>query len=371
MRLSVVVSTVVLLACAGLATAAAVRTPPPVREAATGMDILRGYKCRRAETKTIIVRGMEDNHVPVGVEPNFIRPGRRFPDNLTYFAGGSYDQIEADRRWTDSFAAPRHTAHGLLVLGLRPVAANESDTMAVGDLSTLTFNTSGGGRMFAAVAELERQPGWSRKGHLFMAELDDIRINARSSRGHGSVLDLIRAGASDGWIDVLVQDDTSVDFLGVALCLEPPRGKGLTLAPTAADPPPVKDVAILTCSYGGRGHANCDQYVGDTVCSTALPVACFRPMASPVPRGVEGHYAATVWSGGRVAYTEPTPGSRFARSADVNAFCAARFGPGWRVAELHDGNGNADIAAFGDPKGLTSRAWVDVIGAPYATCWAR
>lgn len=371
LRLSAVVSTVILLACAGLGTLAAVRGAPPVQEAATGIDVLRSYGCRQAETKTIILRGVEDNHSPAGNEPNAIRPGRRFPDTLTFFAGGSYDQIQADRRWTDSFEAPRHTASGILVLGLKPVAANDTDTIAVGDISAIAVNATNAGRFGSLVAALETQPGWSRRGDLYIADLAAVRLNSRASQRHASLLDLIRAGGAEGWIDVLVQDDTSVDFMGVALCLELPRGNGMTLAPAQTDPPTVKGIILLSCTYGGRDHRICDQYKGDTACTEALPVACFRPMSAPVPRGLDGHYASSAWSGGRLEFTEPTPGARFSSRTDVNRFCAARFGPGWRAAELHDGNLNSDIAGFGGPVRMKGRVWVDVMGGPYATCWAQ
>ncbi len=375
MRLSAVISAVVLVACAGLATFA--WTQRPVERplaAATGMDILRAYRCRSAETKTIIVRGVEDNHSPVGDEPNFVRDGRRFRDTLSFFARGSYDQIQADRRMTDSFEVPANTASGLFLIRLKAVANNDNDTIAIGDVSTYVTADPAVRRFSSLAVGLKEAPGWSRQDDLHFAELSAIALRQPNSVVNPSdrtLLDFIRGRMNGGWIDVMVQDDTSVDFVGVALCLEPPGGQGLSLAPWKGEAFPMDGVVALTCGHGGRDQHLCDPYVGDTPCATRLPVSCIRPMSAPIPRPLKRHFASSLWSGGRLAFTEPTPGSRFATIGDVDAFCASRFGVDWRAAELHDGTHNTGIAGYGDPAIVPGRAWVDIIGQPYATCWAR
>ncbi|MDP2261249.1 MAG: hypothetical protein Q8J89_16195 [Caulobacter sp.] len=376
MRLSAAVSALVLLVCAGLASFAWTTRPPKApATASTGMDTLRAYRCRSAETKTIIIRGVEDNHLPAGDEPNVIRAERRFPDTLTYFAGGSYDQIQADRRFTDSFRAPANTARGLFLIGLKAVANNDTDTITIGDLSTFSPINPVGTRFGSLIARLEHLPGWSRQGDLHLAELSAISLYRGLDGDEGApgrtLLDLIRSGANEGWVDISVQDDTSVDFIGVALCQEPPRGKGLSLAPMSMEPLPIKGVVALTCSHGGRDQRNCDPYVGDMVCEARLPVACFRPMASAMPRALSRHFARTVWSGGQIAFTSPVAGSSLATIGEVDARCASRFGGEWRAATLHDGTNNMGISGFGDPATLSGRVWVDSIDQPYATCWAR
>jgi hypothetical protein len=376
LRLSAVVSALVLLACAGLAAFAWTSRParPPATAAATGMDVLRAYKCRTAETKRIIIRGVEDNHSLVGDEPNFVRGGRQFADTLSAFAGGSYEQVQSDRRMTDSFEAPPNTASGLFLVRLKAVANNDNDTFAVGDVTAQVTADPTVRRFSSLVVDVGKRPGWSRRGELHFAELSAIELiqpYTTPSLPDRTLLDFIRSGMNDGWIDVVVQDDTSVDFVGVALCLEPPRGQGLSLAPWRGAPPPMDGVVVLTCRHGGRDQHNCGLYVGDMPCATPLPVACIRPMAAPMPRPLTGHIASGVWSGGRLAFTEPTPGSRFATIGEVDRFCAARFGADWRAAELHDGTHNTAIAGFGDPGRVPDRVWVDILNQPYATCWAR
>lgn len=375
LRLPAVISALVLVVCAGLATFAWTQRPMErAATAATGMDILRAYRCRSAETKTIIIRGGEDNHSPVGDEPNFIREGRRFPDTLSFFSGGSYDQIQADRRMTDSFEAPANTASGLFLIRLKALTNNDNDTIAIGDISTYVSADPAARRFSSLIRRLEQSSGWSRQDDIHFAELSAIKLrqpNNEVNPTERALLDFIRAQMNGGRIDVMVQDDTSVDFIGVALCLEPSGGQGLSLAPWKGEAYPMAGVVALTCGHGGRDQRACDPYAGDTSCTTRMPVACIRPVAAPIPQPLKRHFASSLWSGGRLAFTEPTPGSRFATIGDVDAFCASRFGVDWRAAELHDGTHNTGIAGFGDPASVPDRAWVDIIGQPYATCWAR
>lgn len=376
MRLSVIISALVLVACGGLSGYAWTRMPAEVvNTTPSGMDVLRDYKCKRSESKQIIVRGVEDNHSPAGNEPNFIRPERQFSDAQSFFVGGSYDQVQADKRMTDSFKVPANVARGLLLLRMKPVTNNDSDTISIGDISTMTGTGASRGRFTSLVVALEKLPGWLRQGELHYAKLEDIHLNRVLSMGSGGserpLLDFIRSGASDGWVDYFVQDDTSVDFAGLALCLEPPRGNGVTLAPFVGAPVPVKNLVALTCGFGGRDQRLCDPYVGDMSCSAPLPVACFRAEGAPMPQSLANNVFRAMWSGGRLAFTEPVQGSRFARARDADAFCAARFGGEWRVARWHDGPNNGGIVGMSVQASPASRVWIDEVGSPYATCWTR
>ena len=379
LRQSVLIPATVLVASISLAALVLSRAAPPrPPEPATALDLLRAYKCQRAETKQIIVRGVEDDYSPTGGEPNFVRAGRQSPDNLTFFAGGSYDQVQTDRRFTDSFRVPSHTARGLFVIRLRPVGNSDGDSISIGDVST--FSDARLPRFGAGVRDLARTPGWTRVKDLYFAEFDDIRLREptdgaprddRSRPRKGSLLDFVRDGGADGWVDVFVQDDTGVDVMAAAICTEPKRGKGLSLSRFRGAAVPGKDIVAISCSHGGRDQHTCDPYVGDISCATPLPVACFRPRGAAMPRPLERHYVGNMWSGGDLAFTEPVPGERFRTIGEVNAHCAGRFGRDWRAAELHDGMHNMGIAGFGDARRLSSRAWVDIAGETYATCWSR
>jgi hypothetical protein len=378
-RLSVVVPALVLVVSIGVSAFVLSRPAPPAApEPATAMDLLRAYKCRRAETKRIIVRGVEDNHSPAGDEPNFIREGRQSADNLTFFAGGNYDQVQVDRRFTDSFRVPANTARGLFVIRMKAVGNNNSDTISIGDIST--FSDAWLPRFSAGVIALERAPGWTKRRDVYSAKFAAIMQHpaprprpggARSTAAGASLLNFVRNGGADGWIDVLVQDDTSVDMMGAAICVEPPRGKGFSLSLFKGGPAPPRDVVTISCAHGGRDQYACDPYVGDTSCATPLPVACFRPLGAPMPESMERQYVSQMWSGGELAFTDPVPGDTFRSIGEVDAHCARRFGPAWRAAALGDGMHNMGVSGFGDGRRLSSRAWVDVVNSPYATCWTR
>ena len=172
-------------------------------------------------------------------------------------------------------------------------------------------------------------------------------------------------------MDVFVQDDTAVDVMGAAICVEPARDKGFSLSRFTGAPTPDRNIVTISCAHGGRNQYACDHYVGDTSCATPLPIACFRPLGAPMPKMLEPFYASQMWSGGELAFTEPVPGDRFHTIGEVNAHCARRFGPAWRAAALGDGMHNMGISAFGDARRLSSRAWVDIANSPYATCWTR
>jgi hypothetical protein len=45
-----------------------------------------------------------------------------------------------------------------------------------------------------------------------------------------------------------------------------------------------------------------------------------------------------------------------------------KFGPGWRVAEFHDGWG-WHFQAYGTVDNPNGRFWVDINDQPDATCW--
>lgn len=376
MRRSIVMSALILVG--GLALMAFVTThlpkavePRPV----TVSGLLADVKCRAAETKKIIIRGIEDDYSPVGSEPNFLRAERQTVDIQSFHAGGSYDQVEADLRFTDSIQIPGKVASGLFVVKFRPIGNDENDTIAIGNMKEGASSKREVERLSVLVPTLANLPGWVKRADIYAAEFRDIRLSAAaapgSSRPIPSLLDFVRNGGSDGWIDIGIQDDTAVDVLGVAICIEPPRGKGLSLSRFIGPAIPARNVVAMSCSYGGRSQHMCDAYIGDTDCKVAQPLACFRPLGEPVPKALDGHHLKNTWSGGKLAFTEPVPGTKFSTIRDATAHCARRFGPMWRTAAHHDGLPNIGISGFGNPDRLPSRAWIDIMDQPYATCWAR
>lgn len=113
------------------------------------------------------------------------------------------------------------------------------------------------------------------------------------------------------------------------------------------------------------GCAGCNPYTGDTSCATALPLLCLNPDGAPNP-GVAVSFT-NGWARGFIHLTQPVAGTALGSLANANALCAARFGPGYRMAEFHDGAGGWGWQAYGnvDP---ARRFWVHINDQP-ANCW--
>ncbi|MCI5133887.1 MAG: hypothetical protein D3920_02210, partial [Candidatus Electrothrix sp. AW2] len=151
--------------------------------------------------------------------------------------------------------------------------------------------------------------------------------------------------------------------------------------------------------YGEQGpnRGPCNPYQGDTSCSVQLPVLCVkkdgssRPPYEPPPAGgsMNREYY-TGWVEGTADLTAPVQGNAFTALDDVNTYCEAQLGQGYRAAEFHDGRwvyGMDENNFYGDtwPKSTRSggwgfyapgqvsndsRFWVD-INDQNANCWSR
>ena len=387
MRLSVAIPVVVLTLCSGVLGTAwlAEARARAARDAAvpfqTGMDLLNAYRCGSGETKKIIVRGVEDGYSPAGSEPGFIRPGRDGAAMwLPRLGAGQYDQVNADRGLTDSFNVTERVSGGLFVFRARSLNGSDNDTMNFGDLTldevTGAPRSVGGTRIMAFASD----GVWTVKEDVYSADLDAIPLLDRSS-GSGAIQAQGRARTyslksyfneetAPEWLDVFVQDDTVVDFMGLAICSPPEIRRGVTLMPANPLRPEQEGIVRLSCHQAREAGRKCDPYVGDTICSVQLPVACLRPGDAPAPPKSTEDRQET-WSGGTIAATEPVRGDRFRTVREVEAFCARRFGAGWRVASIGDGLRYQSIQGLGDPRTMTDRVWVDIADQPHATCWAR
>jgi hypothetical protein len=131
----------------------------------------------------------------------------------------------------------------------------------------------------------------------------------------------------------------------------------------------------------GCGVSNpnpCNAYVGDQLCTTSLPLLCFKPFTPllPVPKSVDDSSYYNRWSGGIVGTTAPVPASSFNGSlANANKACAQEFNStDWRVAEFHDGASGAggwNFQAYGNVGVPASRFWVHINDQPNGTCWPK
>lgn len=117
----------------------------------------------------------------------------------------------------------------------------------------------------------------------------------------------------------------------------------------------------------------CDPFVGDTMCETPLPLACYRPGPEPYdPAAIRPRYQRNgrYWIGGAMRLTSPVRGDAFSTIEAANDHCEETFGDGWRVADFHlSGIGFQFMTR--SPDGDTGRIWLDIRDQPYATCWSR
>jgi|JI10StandDraft_1071094.scaffolds.fasta_scaffold05658_13 hypothetical protein len=114
------------------------------------------------------------------------------------------------------------------------------------------------------------------------------------------------------------------------------------------------------------GCANCNAYTGDTMCSAFLPVLCIKQDGSVKPSGLATDFY-NGWTGGHIATTHAIQGSTLTSLQVANQFCIDNFGPGWRMAEFHDGKGGWNWHAYGDVR-QDSRFWVHINDQP-SNCW--
>lgn len=374
----------IVLAVSALAWLASRPQPPDPDErvaaaAQPGMELLKRYRCHRAETKRIFLRGAEDGFSPEGDEPAAVRPTLRSP-RLASLPRTGYDGSQADRTLLDHLTLPADIAGGLFVVSLRPVVDNANDGIVIG--RTGWGAAAAREPAFGAfVPTLAERPGWKRIGSVHYAPLGEIRLQRETAsplKGRhdrtaaepsGTLLDFVRARPGQALVDVQISDDTAVDFIGVAVCERPPPGTGLSFVVE-----PVRDIGgviQLSCDGGNREERRCDPYVGDTSCAAILPVACFRDRSVPRPQAVANAGYTLGWSGGEVAFTMPRAGRDFATITAADALCRARFGTGWRTATYHEGGRPSGFIALGRPPAGHRRAWIDIKGQPYATCWSR
>ena len=79
-----------------------------------------------------------------------------------------------------------------------------------------------------------------------------------------------------------------------------------------------------------------------------------------------------VWANGGVGTTQPVSPwqSGLNTLSSANAYCAAQFAAGWRVAEFHDGWG-WNFKSYGKIGDLVDRFWVNINDQSDGNCWSQ
>lgn len=339
--------------------------------AANGMALLEDYRCRRGETRRVVVRGGEDGFSVAGDERAGFHP-RLAPLEVERVARQvGYDDGDMDGEVADHFELPSRIASARFMLRLRPIGDNSNDSLRIGDLTSASLGSAPSKRnmAYASILDLARGAPWSRRGEVFWADIADLR----TARGQ-TLLEFIQAGSGPKIIDVSVGDDTAVDFMAMAWCERPPGGKGLSFAHLDTLATMRADHVAFECRDDRPGGRACDPINGDHRCDAELPLLCYRDLGLPAPTGFPAAQAEIMtrrWSGGEVAATAPVAGDRFATIGAADRYCAGQFGEGWRVAEWHVSGRGWGFSARSGGRRFSGRYWVDIRGAPYGTCWRR
>lgn len=112
---------------------------------------------------------------------------------------------------------------------------------------------------------------------------------------------------------------------------------------------------------------SCNPYAGDTSCERARPVLCVRmeqvrPPASFTPSFYNG------WAPGTLASTRPIVGKELRSLREADALCTQELGPGFRMAEFHDGGGGWTFTGKRGAINAAERHWV-YINDQHGNCW--
>ncbi|MBB1077712.1 hypothetical protein HUU62_25240 [Rhodoferax sp. 4810] len=152
-----------------------------------------------------------------------------------------------------------------------------------------------------------------------------------------------------------------------------PIGFGLTFALVPLDDKQPPDTASLNC-HGeprqlDRPHQDsCNPYQGDTTCRTVLPVLCVKPTGAAKPEGVVDSFYQG-WVSGSLAATAPVMGAVLESLEAATARCVAELGPGWRMAEFHDGQGGWGLSGQkASDFSPNTRYWV-YVNDQRGNCW--
>lgn|GEM_PF-2826501 len=343
----------------------------------SGMEALDLFQCRKAETKQIILGGIEDNYAPGGEADVPITPLHNFVAQRIAPKGAltvdrNYDESGFDRFFLDTVNVPSKATAGLFVLGARSLTKTSNDSLNIGDIKSKWRATHNSAFLFGRAEEF---PAWTASRNVFTVRLSDLTFaegrflpnGEPEQRDYENLLDFITSSPDETRpVDVLLGDDYIVDFFGFAVCLPPEKQMGLTFSAIAH--PIDADYVDLSC-VDGKGENSCDPHSGDALCTSTLPLACIQPGDEPITPAFERTKMQSKWTGGRIQFTAPIAGSSLTKGAQAHALCRSEFGDGFRAATHQERAQSLHYIAKGAPP-PAGRAWIHAKTEPYGNCWA-
>jgi hypothetical protein len=377
-----VVSMAMLMASAQMAKQQAPRAEAVAETQTPALDHLETMTCPRGLRRVQQVLGQEDGFARTGTEPSRVDPRmtrfglfRDFDARLVRsFGRRDYDEGGSDKALIDYFSAPSGIVSGHLVLRLKDGANGVANDFIQLIPSTTTNGKSGTERLaqysISLVSPDVTLIGDARDGVVdikldaFKPQPLDPQENLPAYLRINTSLVLGNANS----LNLLILDDTNVDVAALVLCLAPAEKQGVTLI-EHSDKPLGPNVSVLQCSSDVT-QSSCGPFSGDTACSAALPIACYKTGTAPIPTSIaDSKMPAGSYVGGQVKLSQPTPADRFATRIAADAYCAEQFGQAWRVLRYGEGSGSMVIS--NSQISARTRAWVDITDQPLGRCWDR
>lgn len=355
------------------------------REPRNGTEILDGFTCNPGERREVALRGVEDGFSSAGQEP---AGGTSPAVSVAHFLGDAhaavYDDPRPDSVLMDHFMIPNGVVRGVFVAGLKSIAGGAPDTILIGRASDLYQDPKpvAPSIFYSEIPKLGETTGWRRTDTLAWASMDDIRLTRNALRANEtppeiSLLEFVREASGPAPIDVFIADDTKVDFLAFAYCVEPEVNRGLTVT-FGIDENLTSGLVYLTRAGHGDLFSRGNPIVGDVACAEALPLVCFRNTRAPAPAALRrpGGLGPTDshirnWTGGWFRLSRPVRGDALKTASAADRFCQAEFGADWRVADMHSNGAGTNFVGFGTQGAVGQRAWMAVRDQPHGNCWAR
>jgi hypothetical protein len=363
------------------------KPPPPVnpqnnlQSPTPALAAIDSIRCPRGLISNVQVRGTEDNFSRLGdegarIEPSLLRFGsyRDAQEGRARALGlRDYDEGGADKQLIDHFDVPKSAVSGTLVLKFKTAGGGaENDFIRL--VPSQTFVTASGAEKLASfslsVAQAASRFAQTGASNVASIPLEDFTADSKppNPNNMAAVLNYTGQQASDlQKVTLIVSDDTAIDVAALALCLEPDLVQGVTFA-EASDKPLGPNYSVLSCA-GDDTQSHCGPYSGDTLCTTELPVACYRDGTNPKPEVVMPGVNLAAFVGGDVRPSKPVAAAQFATRQDADAFCAAEFGAGYRVLSYQEGGGGSVISKGQMP--ARTRLWIDIRDQPRGRCWDR
>jgi len=358
-----------------------------VDDAGTGLEMLVEYQCPFGTTKEIFLYGIDDNFALENLEPS--RQSERLahlPEHPANFPfKRDYDELGQDKVFIDYFELPLNVYRGLFVVRIMPSSDYGTDYISLGDFADMgsDFKKLNQSTFGVWLNDFESSNNWTRTpSGIYSARLEDINFQSNFPdnedfliRDFEGLIPYLKVQVERPVIEVMVTDDTAIDFTGMAVCIEPIERKGVTYTELKTANFSPKDFLVLTCDQELTALP-CNPVYGDTLCSEARPVACYQDNRRPSPKlssnssKTEKSKIQKHWIGGDLKFTSPIRGDYFKTLSDVNQYCTQSFGEGWRVLSYHDGGTKAVVS----PRSANvpdERVWLDIKDQPRGTCWSR